>query len=83
MMILYEQGKWEPSDTISKYVPEFAHLKVYSGVDADGKPILVDPIHAPTMRVPGNIDATQRDRTEPRHGLEDMQLSQSDVHVLL
>jgi len=50
MMILYEQGKWEPSDPISKYVPEFAHLKVYSGVDADGKPILVDPIHAPTMR---------------------------------
>ena len=50
MMILYEQGKWEPSDPISKYIPEFAHLKVYSGVDADGKPILVDPVHAPTMR---------------------------------
>jgi len=50
MMILYEQGKWEPSDPISKYIPEFAHLKVYSGMDADGKPILVDPIHAPTMR---------------------------------
>ena len=50
MMILYEQGKWLPSDPISKYIPEFAHLKVYNGVDADGKPILVDPIHAPTMR---------------------------------
>ena len=50
MMILYEQGKWLPSDPISKYIPEFAHLKVYSGVDADGKPILVDPVHAPTMR---------------------------------
>ena len=50
MMILYEQGKWLPSDPISKYIPEFAHLKVYKGVDADGKMILVDPDHAPTMR---------------------------------
>lgn len=50
MMILYEQGKWMPSDPIAKYIPEFAHLKVYNGVDADGKMILVDPDHAPTMR---------------------------------
>jgi len=50
MMILYEQGKWLPSDPISKYIPEFAHLKVYKGVDAEGKMILVDPDHAPTMR---------------------------------
>ena len=50
MMILYEQGKWLPSDPISKYIPEFAHLKVYKGIDADGKMILVDPDHAPTMR---------------------------------
>jgi CubicO group peptidase (beta-lactamase class C family) len=28
MMILFEQGKWLPSDPISKFVPEFAHLKV-------------------------------------------------------
>ena len=50
MMILYEQGKWLPSDPIAKYIPEFAHLKVFKGVDADGKAILVDPDHAPTMR---------------------------------
>ena len=50
MMILYEQGKWLPSDPISKFIPEFAHLKVYKGMDADGKMILVDPDHAPTMR---------------------------------
>ena len=50
MMILYEQGKWLPSDPISKFIPEFAHLKVQKGVDADGKMILVDPDHAPTMR---------------------------------
>jgi CubicO group peptidase (beta-lactamase class C family) len=50
MMILYEQGKWLPSDPIAKYIPEFAHLKVYKGSDADGKMMLVDPDHAPTMR---------------------------------
>ncbi|HTB97481.1 MAG TPA: serine hydrolase domain-containing protein [Terracidiphilus sp.] len=50
MMILFEQGKWLPSDPISKYIPEFAHLKVYNGVGADGKMILVEPDHPPTMR---------------------------------
>jgi CubicO group peptidase (beta-lactamase class C family) len=50
MMILYEQGKWLPSDPIAKYIPEFAHLKVFNGVDANGKMILVDPDHAPNMR---------------------------------
>lgn len=50
MMILYEEGKWLPSDPISRYIPEFAHLKVYNGIDADGNTILVDPDHPPTMR---------------------------------
>jgi len=50
MMILYEQGKWLPSDPISKYIPEFAHLKVFNGFDATGKMLLADPDHPPTMR---------------------------------
>jgi CubicO group peptidase (beta-lactamase class C family) len=50
MMKLYEQGKWLPSDPIAKFIPEFAHLKVFKGVDAEGKMILVDPDHAPTMQ---------------------------------
>lgn len=49
MLELYEKGKWLPSDPISKYIPEFSHLKVFNGVGADGKMILVDPIHPPTM----------------------------------
>ena len=49
MMILYEQGKWLPTDPIAKYIPEFAHLKVFNGFDNAGKPILVDPDHPPTM----------------------------------
>jgi CubicO group peptidase (beta-lactamase class C family) len=50
MMILFEEGKWLPNDPISKYIPEFKNLKVFSGVDKEGKPVLVDPDHAPTMR---------------------------------
>ena len=50
MMILYEQGKWLPSDPISKFVPEFAHLNVFKGVDASGNMILAKPDHAPTMK---------------------------------
>lgn len=50
MMILYEEGKWLPMDPIAKYIPEFAHLKVFNGVDADGNMILVDPDHPPLMR---------------------------------
>ena len=49
MMILYEQGKWHPADPIAKYIPEFAHLKVFKGADAAGAMILEDPAHPPTM----------------------------------
>jgi CubicO group peptidase (beta-lactamase class C family) len=49
MLILYEEGKWLPSDPISKFIPEFAHLKVFNGFDSTGKMILVNPDHAPTM----------------------------------
>jgi CubicO group peptidase (beta-lactamase class C family) len=49
MMMLYEEGKWKPSDPISRYIPEFKDLKVFTGLDKDGKPTLEAPKHAPTM----------------------------------
>jgi CubicO group peptidase (beta-lactamase class C family) len=49
MMILYEEGKWRPSDPIAKYIPELKDLKVHSGTDASGAAILEAPAHAPTM----------------------------------
>jgi CubicO group peptidase (beta-lactamase class C family) len=49
MMILYEEGKWRPSDPISKFIPEFARLKVFKGLDTNGQMILEEPIHPPTM----------------------------------
>jgi CubicO group peptidase (beta-lactamase class C family) len=48
-MMLYEEGKWKPSDPIARYIPEFRDLKVYTGVDKEGKPTLDKPGHAPTM----------------------------------
>ena len=49
MMILYEEGKWLPWDPISKYVPAFKNLRVFDGFDRDGKIVLKDPVHPPTM----------------------------------
>ena len=48
MMMLYEEGKWKPSDPIAKHIPQFANLKVYAG-EKDGQPILEAPAHPPTM----------------------------------
>ena len=49
MMLLYEEGKWRPSDPIAKYIPELKDLKVYAGQGPDGQPILEAPKHAPTV----------------------------------
>lgn len=50
MMILYEEGKWRLDDPVTKYVPEFAGLKVFKGLDKDGKPILEPIARSATMR---------------------------------
>jgi len=49
MMMLYEEGKWKPSDPIAKHIPEFANLKVFAGTDAAGTMLLEAPKHPPTM----------------------------------
>lgn len=50
MMILFEEGKWRLDDPVSKFLPEMKDLKVWNGLDPQGKPIL-DPVRrAPTMR---------------------------------
>jgi CubicO group peptidase (beta-lactamase class C family) len=48
MMMLYEEGKWKPTDPIAKHIPEFANLKVFAG-EMDGQLILDAPAHPPTM----------------------------------
>jgi CubicO group peptidase (beta-lactamase class C family) len=50
LMKQYEEGKFQLDDPLSKYLPEFAHVKVYKGVDKKGKVILEDPKRPITVR---------------------------------
>jgi CubicO group peptidase (beta-lactamase class C family) len=57
MMQLYEHGKWQLDDPITKYAPELAGLKELTWdtddkvvTDADGKPVLTSPKKPATMR---------------------------------
>jgi CubicO group peptidase (beta-lactamase class C family) len=50
MMMLYEEGKWQLNDPVSRYIPEFARLKVYLGKNDDGTPKLEDARRSMTMR---------------------------------
>ncbi|RME67957.1 MAG: class A beta-lactamase-related serine hydrolase [Alphaproteobacteria bacterium] len=50
LMMLYEEGKWQLDDPVSKYIPAFAGLKVHAGTNDDGTPRLEDPARPMTMR---------------------------------
>jgi CubicO group peptidase (beta-lactamase class C family) len=50
MMMLYEEGRWRLDDPVSKYIPEFAKLKVHAGENPDGTPKLEDARRSMTMR---------------------------------
>jgi CubicO group peptidase (beta-lactamase class C family) len=50
MLILYQEGRWKLDDPITEYLPELADLRVASGVDAQGRPILAPISRPPTMR---------------------------------
>lgn len=43
LMTLYEEGKFDLDDPISKYIPEFESMTVYTGVDAEGG-VLTEPL---------------------------------------
>jgi CubicO group peptidase (beta-lactamase class C family) len=50
MMILFEEGKWRLDDPVTRYIPEFKDLKVMTGTDAQGRPILEEPKSPITLR---------------------------------
>jgi CubicO group peptidase (beta-lactamase class C family) len=50
LMTLHEQGKIQLDDPLAKYAPEFANLRVFAGMDAQGKPKYEAPKRAPTIR---------------------------------
>nr|WKN34281.1 serine hydrolase [Tunicatimonas sp. TK19036] len=44
LMTLYEDGKFQLDDPLSKYAPEFADMQVYAGEDANGE-MKLEPAH--------------------------------------
>jgi CubicO group peptidase (beta-lactamase class C family) len=50
MMMLFEEGKWQLNDPVSKHIPEFANLKVAKINPANGTVTQVAPEHPMTMR---------------------------------
>jgi len=50
LMTLYEKGAFQLDDPLSKYLPEYAHVKVFAGLDDSGKPILEEPKRPITVR---------------------------------
>ncbi len=43
LLTLYEQGKFQLTEPLSKYLPAFASVKVYAGKNDDGTPRYEDP----------------------------------------
>jgi CubicO group peptidase (beta-lactamase class C family) len=50
MMMLFEDGKWQMDDPVTKFIPEFKNLRVMTGTDAKGQMITEPMKRAPTMR---------------------------------
>jgi len=50
MMMLFEEGKWQLNDPVSKHIPEFANLKVGKVNPQNGSVTQVAPDHPMTMR---------------------------------
>ena len=43
LLTLYERGKFQLTDPLSRYLPEFSHVKVFAGLTAHGRIIRVKP----------------------------------------
>jgi CubicO group peptidase (beta-lactamase class C family) len=50
LMSLYEQGKFQLDEPLSRYLPEFANLRVYAGTDAHGQILYEAPWRPVTIR---------------------------------
>jgi CubicO group peptidase (beta-lactamase class C family) len=43
LLMLYEEGKFQLADPLEKYIPAFKGVKVFAGLDGQGKMILEEP----------------------------------------
>jgi CubicO group peptidase (beta-lactamase class C family) len=46
VLMLYEEGRFHLDDPVSRFLPEFAGARVYTGVDADGA-FITEPVKRP------------------------------------
>jgi len=49
LLTLYEEGRFQLDDPLELYIPEFTDLKVFAGVDEQGRMILEEPKRKPTI----------------------------------
>lgn len=49
LLTLFEEGRFQLNDPLARYLPEFADVQVYAGVDQNGRVMLEDPVRAPTV----------------------------------
>ena len=49
LLTLYEQGKFQLSDPLAKYLPAFKDVRVYKGTGPNGEPELEAPKHPITI----------------------------------
>lgn len=50
LLTLYEQGKFQLTDPLDRYIPAFANLKVMAGTRPDGSMLLEAPKRKPTIQ---------------------------------
>ena len=50
LLMLWEEGKFQLGDPVSKYIPELQGLQVYKGMGEDGQPILEPASRQPTIQ---------------------------------
>lgn len=50
LMMMYEEGKFQLTDPIEKYIPAFKDLKVFAGTDGDGNMVLEEAKRKPTIQ---------------------------------
>ena len=79
MMMLFEEGKWQLNDPVSKHIPEFANLKVAKANPASGRASQVAPDHPMTMRELMSHSGGTDLRSLRRHGRRQ---AYTDVNVI-
>ena len=50
LLMLYEEGRFQLTDPIARYLPELANLKLYAGDGPGGRMVLRDPARQPTVQ---------------------------------